>query len=379
MKVEFFRHNLGERELARVAETLKGPILSTGSTVAEFERMFSAYLGCGYAVGLTSCTAALHLALLALDIGPGDEVITTPLTFVATANAILHVGAKPVFVDVEPDTGNLNTGLVEAAITARTKAIMPVHLYGQMADMRVLRSIADKHRLVLIEDCAHCIEGIRDGVRPTQLSEAACFSFYATKNITCGEGGALTTNDSRMDERLRRLRLHGMSKGAADRHTKGWEHWDVEEIGWKYNMDNIQAAFLLAQMERLDPQLALRDAIWQRYEAAFSAMDEVDLLRTLPNSRSARHLFTILVESGKRDEILYDIQSRGVGVTVNYRPVHLLSAYVRRYSYQAGDFPVAESIGERTISLPFYPSLTNAEVDYVIECVTHATRKLSRR
>src|SRR6266550_6858007 len=252
-KIEFFRHDLGEPELRAVAEVLAGPILTTGETVGRFERRFAEYLGRGHAIGVTSCTGAMHISLLALGIGPGDEVITTPLTFIATAAAIAETGAKPVFVDVERETGNLDAARVEAAITPRTKAILPVHLYGQMCDMRALRSIADRHGLAIIEDAAHCIEGERDGVRPGQLSDAACFSFYATKNLTCGEGGAMTLNDDALAERLKLLRLHGMTRMAQESAREGYRHWDMVVMGWKYNMSNVEAALLLPQFDRMDP------------------------------------------------------------------------------------------------------------------------------
>jgi UDP-4-amino-4-deoxy-L-arabinose-oxoglutarate aminotransferase len=375
LKVEFYRHNLGERELRRLAEVLEGPILTTGAAVAEFERRFAEYLGVEHVIGVTSCTAALHLALLAYDIGPGDEVITTPMTFVATANAIIHAGAEPVFVDVEPTTGNLDAGRVEAAITPRTRAIMPVHLYGQMCDMRALRAIADQHDLRIIEDCAHCIEAVRDGVRPGQLGDVACFSFYATKNITCGEGGALSAHDAAVADRLRTLRLHGMSKGAAERHTRGYEHWDVEEVGWKYNMDNIQGALLIDQIGDMEGWWKRREEICVAYERAFSAAG-IEFPKTVGPGRSARHLFTILVEPVLRDPLLKAIQAAGVGVAVNYRAVHLLAYYVKRFGFARGAFPIAESIGDRTISLPLYPRMTDEEVAYVIDSVVDNYRAL---
>ena len=217
-RVPFFMHDLGRAELDAVAEVLAGPILTTGEWVARFERRFADYLGVRHCVAVTSCTGALHISLLALGLGPGDEVITTPMTFIATATSIIEAGAKPVFVDAEPETGNLDASKVEAAITERTRAIMPVHLYGQMCDMRRLREIADRHNLSIVEDAAHCVEGSRDGAKTGRLGDTACYSFYATKNLTCGEGGAVVTNDDALAERLRLLRLHGINKDANDRH-----------------------------------------------------------------------------------------------------------------------------------------------------------------
>src|SRR6266849_880604 len=275
-RIPYFRHDLGEAELACVANVLEGEILTTGGAVSEFEAKFAACLGVRHALGVTSCTGALHMALLALDVGSGDEVITTPMSFVATATAILEAGATPVFVDVEADTGNLDPDRVEAAVTSKTKAILPVHLYGLMCDMRALKTLADRHGLRIIEDAAHCIEGKRDGIRPGELSDAACFSFYATKNLTCGEGGAITVNDDALAERLKLLRLHGMTRMAQESEREGYRHWDMVLMGWKYNMSNVEAALLLPQFERMDAKLVRRHVIASRYEQAFAGMDGVE-------------------------------------------------------------------------------------------------------
>lgn len=364
-KIEFFRHNIEDHDIERVSDVLRSIFLTTGERVKEFEEKFSAYLDTKYTVGVTSCTAALHLSLIAAGIGPGDEVITTPMSFCATANAILHAGARPVFVDVEEDTGNINAELIENSITERTKAIIPVHLYGQMADMKKIKEIADKYNLKIIEDAAHSIEAERDGIKPGQVSFTACFSFYATKNITSGEGGAISTNSKDIAESLRMLRLHGIDKSAIDRYTKRYQHWDMPVLGWKYNMDNIQAALLIGQLERIDELWKRREHLWRLYEDELRGIKDIKLLKTVPNSRHARHLFTVLVPSGKRDEILWRLQEAGIGVAVNYRPIHLLSYYRKTFSYKEGDFPVAEDIGARTISLPLYPLLKEEELKTV--------------
>ncbi|MBA4372541.1 MAG: UDP-4-amino-4,6-dideoxy-N-acetyl-beta-L-altrosamine transaminase [Thermodesulfovibrio sp.] len=362
MKIEFFRHNIGQDDIDRVNEVLRSIFLTTGQVVGEFEEGFAEYLGARHAIGVTSCTAALHLSLIALNIGPGDEVITTPMSFCATANAVLHAGARPVFVDVEEETGNLNADLIEAAITDRTKAILPVHLYGQMCDMKKIRALADRYRLKIIEDAAHSIESSRDGVKVGELADAACFSFYATKNITSGEGGAISTNSEPVAETLRMLRQHGINKGAADRYTKRYEHWDMPLLGWKYNMDNIQAALLIGQLRRIEDLMQQRDQNWSCYEDALQGIADVRLLKTLPGVRHARHLLTALVPPEKRDALLWGMQNRQVGVAVNYRPIHLLKYYRETYGYCEGAYPVAEDIGLRTISLPFYPSLDEATI-----------------
>ncbi len=372
MKVEFFRHNIDEQDIARVEDVLKSLFLTTGKEVAEFERKFSAYTGMSQTVGLTSCTAALHLSLLAFGIGRGDEVITTPLSFCATANAVIHAGARPVFVDVEPETGNLDAGRIEKAVTGKTKAIIPVHLYGQMCDMKKLREIADRRGLVVIEDAAHAIEAERDGVRVGRLGDAACYSFYATKNIASGEGGAVSTDNGDAAELLRMLRLHGIDKSAIDRYTKRYRHWDMPVLGWKYNMDNIHAALLVHQLDRIDGLWKRRDRLWGIYEEELSGLKDIELLKTVPGSRHARHLFTILVAPEKRDAVLLSLQENGVGVAVNYRPIHLLIYYRREFGFREGDFPRAEEIGARTISLPLYPKLGEDEVRTVVSVVKKA-------
>lgn len=374
MKVEFYRHNVSDKDIENVNSVLKTIFLTTGSVVDDFEKKFAAYLDCGHTVGVTSCTAALHLALLAHGIGPGDEVITTPQTFIATANTIIYTGAKPVFVDAEPTTGNLNAELIEDAITPRTKAILPVHLYGHMCDMRKIRQIANKYHLAVIEDAAHAIEAERDGVKVGALGDAACFSFYTTKSITSGEGGAIAVHKEELAEKLKKLRSHGMSKNAADRYTRLYEHWDMEVLGWKYNMDNIKAALLLNQLENIDEYWHRREEISRIYESAFDNCPGVSLLKVLPGSKSARLMFTILVPPEQRDSVLWKLQQKGIGVAVNYRAIHLLSYYQQKYGYKRGDFPVAERIGDSTITLPLYPGLNTNEVDYIIDSV----RKIMR-
>jgi dTDP-4-amino-4,6-dideoxygalactose transaminase len=369
MKVEFFKHNINAIDIAHVNKVLNSIFLTTGQTVKEFEDAFASCLSVKHVIGVTSCTAALHLCLLAWNIGEGDEVITTPMSFCATSNAVIHAGAKPVFVEVEKETGNINAELIESRITERTKAIMPVHLYGQMCDMKRIREIADRHGLIVIEDAAHCMEGVREGIRVGQLGDAACYSFYATKNITSGEGGAITTNDDGKADLLRALRLHGIDHSAVDRYTKRYQHWDMPVLGWKYNMDNIHAALLVDQIKRIDDLWARRDAVWRFYEESLGGLKGVSILKTLPGLRHARHLFTILVDPARRDAILWALQERGVGVAVNYRPIHLLHYYRETFGYHEGQYPCAEQIGAGTISLPLYPALSDVEIDYVVRTV----------
>ena len=378
MKVEFYKHNVEEDDIARMVDVCRGVFLTTGQQTKAFEEALAAYLGAGHAVGVTSCTAALHLALLAVGVGPGDEVITTPMTFAATSNCIIYTGATPVFVDVDAKTGLIDPDAVARAITPRTKAIVPVHLYGQMADMRRLKAIADAAGLKMIEDCAHAIESVRDGVRPAQLSDAACFSFYATKNITSGEGGAVVTNDPAVAQQVKLLRQHGMSASAADRYTGTYRHWDLETLGWKYNMTNLQGAMLMGQLARIDDLWQQRERVAARYEAAFRDAEGVDFPIVVDGARSARHLFTIWVAPGRRDQVLSDLQARGIGVAVNYRAVHLLKYYRETFGFTRGMFPEAERIGDSTLTLPLYPKLTDEEIDYVADSVRAVTTPADR-
>jgi dTDP-4-amino-4,6-dideoxygalactose transaminase len=374
MKVEFYRHQLGEKNLERFAQVMNTIFLTTGDEVALFEKKFAEYLGEKYVIGLTSATAGLQLSLLALGIGSGNEVITTPMTFVATPLSVMHANATPVFVDVEADTGNIDANLVEAAITPRTKAIMPVHLYGQMVDMVHLKKLAQKHNLAIIEDAAHCLEGVRDGVRVGQLSEATCYSFYATKSITCGEGGAVSTSSDELQEMLQKLRLHGMSTDALHRYTKLYRHYDVDVHGWKANMYNLQAALLIDQIDEIEPRRQERERLAKYYRDSLAGVHGLEMPTFRPDIKQGCHLFTIWVDPDKRDHILWALQDQGVGVAVNYRVCHLYTLFRRQYGHKEGDFPNAERIGSRTISLPLYSSLRDEEAEYVADTVKKVVR-----
>lgn len=375
MRVEFYKHNLVEDDFNEVLNTLRGTFLTTGPQTKKFETAFASYLGTQYALGFTSWTSAAFLVLKAWGIGPGDEVIVPPLTFIATANVVLHCGATPIFVDVEPQTGNMDLNKVAAAITKKTKAIIPVHLYGQMCDMKGLYSIANKQGIKILEDSAHCVEGMRDGYKVGAYSDAAAFSFYATKNLGCGEGGAVATNDSKLIESLSLLRLHGMNKSAADRYTGTYKHWDMECLGYKANMFDIQAALLVHQLDRLEAQLKRREEICQYYETRFKDSG-ISFPLVYKGSRSARHLFTIWAPEQKRDAMLNELQQKEIGVAVNFRAIHLLKYYKKLYGFNPGSFPVAERIGDATLTLPLYPKLTDLEVEYVVRETIKAYKKV---
>jgi UDP-4-amino-4-deoxy-L-arabinose-oxoglutarate aminotransferase len=370
-KVEFYRHSLGEDEKVAMSRVLDTLFLTTGDEAYAFEREFAEYLGVPDVVTVSSCTAALHLSLVGLGIGPGDEVITTAMTFIASATAIVHAGATPVLVDVDPLTGNIDPACVEAAITPATKAIVAVHLYGTMVDVVALRAIADRHGLALIEDAAHCVEGRRDGFGPGQLGDTTCFSFYATKTLTCGEGGAIAVRDPELAERLRCIRLHGMSKNAADRYHGKYEHWDMVTLGWKANLSNIQAAMLRPQLAKLDGRRQRREEISRAYDAAVDALDGVERPIVPAGAVSARHLYTVWVDEQHRDAILSDLGARGIGTAVNYRAIHELT-WLRANLDMRFPLPNAERIGARTISLPLYDKLTDDEVTRVCEELAEA-------
>jgi dTDP-4-amino-4,6-dideoxygalactose transaminase len=366
-KIEFYVHNLTEKDISEINKVACSVFLTTGPMVSAFEKKFSAYLNIPEAVGLTSCTGALHLALLRHGIGPGDEVVTTPMTFVATVTAILQAGAKPVFVDVCPKSGLLLPETVESAINNKTKALLPVHLYGRMVDMRGFEKLAKKYNLVLIEDAAHCIEGIRDGARPGQLSNAACFSFYATKSMTSGEGGALICRSSEDAEWYRAARHHGISKNASSRYGNKYEHWDMHFMGWKYNMSDIQAALLINQIDRLDAYRERRQSLEIFYRNILSSIEGLEFMElTKHDEMSGHHLFTVLMPKRvPRDYVINKMQEEGIGCAVNYRAVHALSYFKDKFGYKPEDFPNAHEIGSRTLSLPLYPKLSEEEIKIV--------------
>lgn len=365
-KVEFYRHTVGAEELASLEKTVGSLFLTLGPRVRELEGALADYVGGGVeAVGVSSCTVGLFLAMRAFDVGEGDEVITTPMTFAATTNAIIHAGATPVLADIDPRTGLLDPSMVERAITPKTKAIVAVHLYGQMSDMRALRDIADRHGLLLLEDAAHGIEGTRDGYRAGHLGDAAVLSFYATKTMTAGDGGAVLVRDSERAARLRVLRNHGMSKDAAARHGGTYKHWDMLEMGYKGALTDVQAAILLPQLGRVDGQRAARQRLVERYESRLRDEPKVRLVER--SGQSTHHLFAVLVPEPDRDRVLRGLGEHGIGCAVNYNAVHTLRYYRERFGDQESRLPIATDFGRRTISLPLWPRLPEDDVDYVVD------------
>ena len=371
MKIEFYKHNVGSAEIKNVQKVLRSLFLTTGSYVDEFEESLSEYLSVQHTVGLTSCTAALHLSCIAAGVKPGDEVITTPMSFVATSNSIIMAGGRPVFVDVEHDTGNIDASLIEKAITEKTRAIMPVHLYGQMVDMKKILTIAKKHKLEVIEDAAHALESERDGIKPGQKSYGACFSFYATKSITSAEGGAFSTNLKGVAKLVKKLRSHGITSELAQRVRTGLTAYDVDVLGWKYNMDNVQGALLTPQLKKAEAVWKKRERIAKQYRKALKHLP-LEMPTEYKNSKHGRHIFPIWVDSNKRDRILKYINSHGVGAVINYPSIHLFTFYRKTYGTKPGMFPNCERIASSEISLPLYSKLKDNEVDYIIGVVSKA-------
>jgi dTDP-4-amino-4,6-dideoxygalactose transaminase len=367
---------IGEEEIAEVVDTLRSGWIGFGPKCLRLESDFGRYVGSPHAISLGSCTAGLHLALLAAGVGRGDEVITSPLTFVATANVIEHVEARPVFVDVQRDTQNINPDLIERAITPRTRAIMPVHMGGRPCDMDAITAIAERHGLTVIEDAAHAIEAAWNGQKIGTISRFTVFSFYATKNLTTAEGGMLTTNDSDAAQRIRVARLHGLTKDAWRRYSAAaYTPYDTLEPGYKYNLTDLQASLGLHQLARIEDNLLVRERVWQMYDEAFEDVAQLEIpAPTRPPERHARHLYTLLLKPESitinRQEFINALAAENIGTGVHFVPVHQHHYYRKKYGYQPGSFPHAEEIGERTVSLPQSAKLSDHDVEDVIAAVT---------
>jgi len=371
---------LGEEEIAEVVATLRGGWIGTGPRVARFESDFARYVEMPHAVALASCTAALHLALIAAGIREGDEVITTPLTFCATVNAILHAGAIPVLADCDPVTGNLDPARVAERIGPRTRAILPVHLAGRPCDTDALSEIARRSGLVVIGDCAHAIEACdAPGRHVASSADLACFSFYATKNLTTAEGGMLVTSNPALASRVKTLALHGMSQDAWKRFSdEGYVHYEVTEAGFKANMTDLQASLGLHQLARIEDNLRRREAIWRRYDDAFADLPLELPAPPAPGTRHARHLYQLRVETGRiwlsRDRFIAALHAEGIGAGVHYRAITEHAFYRERLGLDPSEVPHAEDIGRRTFSIPLSAALSDLDVEDVIAAVTRIAR-----
>ncbi len=367
---------IGEEEIFAVTETLRTAWIGTGPRVAEFEEAIRLYSRARNAMALGSCTAALHLSMVVSGVERGDEVITTPLTFAATAAAIIHTGATPVFVDVERDSMNIDPDLIEFAITRDTRALLPVHFAGRPCNMDKIGEIARNHGdLLVIEDAAHALESEYKGRKVGSISPLTCFSFYATKNITTAEGGMVCTDRADLAEMIKIYGLHGLSADAWSRFSdKGYQHYEVVFPGFKYNMTDIQASLGLCQLSQIEIWMRRREEIWERYNDAFRDLPVVVPKDPEPDTVHSRHLYTLLLdvdEAGlSRDDFLAALNQRGIGTGVHYRSLHLHKYYRERFGYKPQDFPNANWISERTLSLPLSAKLTDEEVDRIIGAVT---------
>jgi dTDP-4-amino-4,6-dideoxygalactose transaminase len=375
-----------EAEIQEVVRSMRSGWLGTGPKVMRFENDFKTYKDAPYAVAVNSCTAALHLSLLASDLQPGDEVITTPLTFCSTVNAIIHAGATPVLADVNPATMNLDPAEVKRKITPRTRAVVPVHFAGRPCDMNEIVDLATRHSLKIIEDCAHAIETEYKGKKAGTLGNFGCFSFYATKNIVTGEGGMVLTEREEDAARLKILALHGMSKDAWKRFgDEGYKHYQVIEAGFKYNMMDLQAAIGLHQLQRIESYWQRRAEIWQRYQEAFAELPLGLPAPIEPGTRHAYHLYTIMVDEANvglsRDEFLQAMTQQNIGVGVHYLSIPEHPYYQKTFGWKPEDYPHAMRIGRQTVSLPISAKLTEEDVEDVIQAVKRCveTKKIYRQ
>lgn len=365
---------IANEEINEVIDTLKSRWISTGPKVQLFQKIIEKYVGCNYVVALNSCTAGLHLSLLAAGVGQGDEVITSPFTFAATANVIIHVGAKPIFVDIQKDTFNIDPYLIEKAITKKTKAIIPVHYGGHPCDMDEILKIAKKNKLIVIEDAAHAIGAKYRGRNVGAMSNFTSFSFYATKNITTGEGGAVCVKDKKAAEKIRMMGLHGMDRDAWKRYSKGgYWYYEVKYPGFKYNMTDIQASLGIHQIKKLDKFIAKREKMAQFYNKSFSDIPEIKTQATRNYVKHARHLYSIILDLEKlkigRDEFFKAMDAENIGTSVHFIPVHLHPYYRDTFGFERGDYPNAEYIFDRIISLPLNPAMTNKDAEDVVKAV----------
>lgn len=363
-----------DKEINEVADTIKSNWVSRGPKTLEFEKRFSEYVGAKHAVAMNSCTAALHTALTGKGIGAGDEVITSPLTFAATANVVVHTGATPVFADIDPHTYNIDTNKIEDKVTERTKAIIPVHFSGQACEMDRILEIARKYDLFVLEDAAHAIHAKYKGRMVGSISHATAFSFYATKNLSTGEGGMLTTDDDDLADRARIISLHGMSRNAWKRYEKaGSWYYEILYPGFKYNMTDIQASLGLHQLDKLEDMQKTREEYAEIYNSAFQDVEEIIRPEIVPENRHAWHLYVIQVNDSllsiDRDQFIEELSKANIGTSVHFIPVHLHPYYREKYGYKEGDFPDAERAYKRMVSLPLYPKMTRQDVEDVANAV----------
>jgi dTDP-4-amino-4,6-dideoxygalactose transaminase len=376
----FHRALIEEEEISAVLEVLRSGWLTTGPRVKEFEAEFAKYTEASHAVAFSSCTAALHLALAAIGITEGDEVIVPTMTFASSGEVVLYFKARPVLVDCQKGSFHVDHEQIARAITGRTRAILPVHFAGYPCDMDAILSIAREHGLKVIEDAAHALPSRYKNKIVGTLGDITCFSFYATKTLTTGEGGMATTENAELAERMRILSLHGISKDAWKRYTaEGTWRYDILETGYKYNLTDLQAALGLAQLAKCDAMRQRRAAIAKRYSEALSPLEAYDVPRAPDHTQHAWHLYVLQVNLAAlridRNRVIDELKKRGIGTSVHFIPLHLHTLYQRQLGYRSGQFPNAEEKFGRAISLPIYPGLTGQETDRVIEALHDIARE----
>ena len=363
-----------QEEIDEVVDSLKSGWLSTGPKVDRFQRAFREYIGAKHALALNSCTAGLHLSMIASGLKPGDEVITTPMTFCSTANVITHIGAKPVFADIKKDTMNIDPEKIMEKITAKTRAILPVHMAGRPCEMDSIMDIAEDNKLLVIEDAAHAVEAEYRGRKIGNIGHLTVFSFYVTKNLCTGEGGMVTTNNDEWAEKIQTYGLHGMSRGAWMRYSdKGYKHYEVVFPGYKYNMMDIQAAMGIHQLKKIGRNYERRSRVWKKYDEAFEGLPLATPAPQEPNTKHAKHLYTILLNTDEltatRDEVVHALYRENIGTGIHFISLHEHDYYRKTFGLKDNDFPNAAFVSKRTISLPFSAKLTEKDSDDVIRAV----------
>ncbi|MBN2067934.1 MAG: DegT/DnrJ/EryC1/StrS family aminotransferase [Candidatus Diapherotrites archaeon] len=377
-KVPFCLPSIGEEEIKEVTETLKSGWLTTGLKAKLFEEKLQAYNKVGNAIAVNSCTSALHLSMAVSGIKKGDEVITSPITYCSTVNAILYQGARPVLADIDEKTFNISASEIEEKVTKKTKAIIAVHYGGQPCDMKAINEIAKKHGLIVVEDAAHALGAELNGKKAGTLADFGCFSFYPIKNITTAEGGAIVTDSNEAAEKLRPLSYCGISKDAWKRYdsTGSW-YYEVTTLGYKYNMPDVLASIGLHQIEKLDEFIRQRAKIAEQYNRAFAGSEAITVPFVRQNVKHAWHLYPILLDLGKlkinRGQFIQEMTKRGIGSSVHFIPIHMHPYYRESLGFKQGQFPKAERFFERVITIPIYPKMTGEDVGYVAENILQIT------
>lgn len=375
ISIPFHRADLGDAEVEAVSEVIRSGWLTMGAKTFEFERQFANYVGAPYAVAVSSCTAALHLALEAIGVSRGDEVVVPTTTFTATAEAVTYLGARPVLADIDPQTLNLDPKDLERKVTHCTKAVIPVHFAGMPCDMTEILELSNHYKLHIVEDAAHALPSRYKGKLIGTIGELSAFSFYATKTLTTGEGGMITTENEQYAKRLQVMRLHGIARDAWNRYSaKGAWFYEVLETGFKYNLTDLQAALGVVQLAKCDAMQAARERIAKRYSSAFASIEALEVPHTPSDRETSWHLFVLRLHleqlSIDRNRFIRELADRGVTASVHFIPLHLQPVYQRDYQYRLGDLPIAEREYQRSLSLPIYPSMSDEEIDWVIGAVS---------